>query len=140
MEKTKWKTGGIAKFIDEAKRYRDDPTVLNNIIEAMSEKIDELQAKATAYDRVMSGGKKTLKELANFLGMNVAVEDEPIYGRRVFASPTKMFLKTNPTIYGSYTFWALSETGTLFQLPPNLIDFNDDWKDSLTLPDGWEEK
>ncbi len=62
MEKTKRKTGGIAKFIEEAKRYRDDPTVLNNIIEAMSEKIDELQAKATAYDRLMSGGKKTIQE------------------------------------------------------------------------------
>lgn len=103
-------------------------------------KIETLEPKAAAYDRVMTGGKKTLKELANFLGMNVAVEDEPIYGRRVFASLTKMFLKTNTTIYGSYTFWALSETGTLFQLPPNLIDFNGDWKDSLTLPDGWEEK
>ena len=140
MEKSKRKTGGIAKFIEEAKRYRDDPKVLNNIIDAMSEKIDELQAKATAYDRLMSGGKKTLKELANFLGMNVAVEDEPIYGRRVFASPTKMFLKTNTTIYGSYKFWALSETGHIFQIPPEIIDYTGDWTTSLTLPDGWEEK
>lgn len=54
MEKTKRKTGGIAKFIDEAKSYRDNPTVLNKIIDAMSEKIDELQPKATAYDRLMS--------------------------------------------------------------------------------------
>ena len=99
-----------------------------------------LEAKAAAYDRVMSGGKKTLKELANFLGMNVVVEDEPIYGRRVFASPTKMFLKTNTTIYGSYKFWALSETGHIFQIPPEIIDFTGDWKDSLTFPDKWEEK
>ena len=62
MEKTKRKTGGIAKFIEEAKRYRDDPIVLNNIIEAMSENIDELQAKASAYDRLMSGGKKAIEE------------------------------------------------------------------------------
>ncbi len=98
-----------------------------------------LEAKASAYDRLMSGGKKTLKELANFLGMNVAVEDEPIYGRRVFASPTKMFLKTNTTIYGTYKFWALSENGNIFQIPSEIVDFKGDWTTSLTLPDGWEE-
>ena len=99
-----------------------------------------LEAKASAYNRLMSGGKKTLKEWANFLGMNVAVEDEEIYGRRVFASPIKMFLKENTTIYGSYKFWALSERGNFFQLPPDLIDYSGDWENSLTLPDGWEEK
>ena len=132
--------GGIAKFQEMSKDWENNPKILRKIIENLSEKIDELQAKAKAYDRLMSGGKKTLKELANFLGMNVVVEDEPIYGRRVFASPTKMFLKTNTTIYGSYKFWALSETGHIFQIPPEIIDFTGDWKDSLTFPDKWEER
>jgi hypothetical protein len=30
----------------------------------------KLMDKAAAYDRLMSGGKKTLKELANFLGQS----------------------------------------------------------------------
>lgn len=174
MEKTETmkSKGGIAKFQEMSKDWENNPKILRKIIENLSEKIDELQAKATAYDslvsktvmsdaeldaplaqrilremcekaeaydRLMGGGKKTLKELANFLGMNVAVEDEPIYGRRVFASPTKMFLKTNTTIYGTYKFWALSENGNIFQIPSEIVDFKGDWTTSLTLPDGWED-
>lgn len=102
MEKSERKTGGIAKFIEEAKNSQNNPNVLNKIIEAMSEKIDELQAKANisdeaikafqkiirnqcdeisalkenaeSYCRIMSGGRKTLKELANIFGMPVAVD------------------------------------------------------------------
>ena len=33
-----------------------------------------LEAKASAYDRLMSGGKKTLKEWANIFGRQCAVD------------------------------------------------------------------
>ena len=80
--------------------------------------------KAQAYDRLMSGGKKTLKEIANFLGNPVAVDREG----RLLWSPKK------PEI-GLFT-WIWYDK----YLPKNLIDYSGDWKDSLTLPDGWEEK
>jgi hypothetical protein len=51
-----------------------------------------------------------------------------------------MFLKENRTIYGSYKFWALSEIGNIFNIPPEIIDFDGDWQTSLTLPDIWENK
>ena len=35
--------------------------------------IDMVDAKAEAYDRLMGGGKKTLKEMSNFLGKIVVV-------------------------------------------------------------------
>jgi hypothetical protein len=121
--------GGIAKFIEEAKNSQNNPNVLNKIIEAMSEKIDELQAKAEAYDRVMSGGRKTLKEWSNLLGM-IFVVDQEGYG---FA------YKDTPVCYDEDGGWD-STTGVYFALiPPDLIDFNGDWTTSLTLPDGWED-
>ena len=80
--------------------------------------------KATTYDRLMSGGKKTLKEIANFLGNPVAVDREG----RLLWSPKK------PEI-GLFT-WIWYDK----YLPKNIFDYTGDWKDSFTLPDGWEEK
>lgn len=135
MEKTKRKTGGIAKFIEEAKRYRENPTVLNNIIEAMSEKIDELQAKATAYDRLMSGGKKTLKEWANLLGRPVAMD---------FGGVVESY-NTIPMRCDSAGYWYCDEYSENFEdehfiIPKECFDYTGSWQDSLTLPDGWEER
>lgn len=129
MEKTESKTGGIAKFIEEAKHYRDNPTVLNKIIEAMSEKIDELQAKAAAYDRLMTGGRKTLKEWANFLGKCFAVDPDG-FGYSFGSKP----------IIKDEHWWPDGDRIAYSAIRPDLIDFNGDWKDSLTLPDGWEEE
>ena len=84
--------------------------------------ISQLEAKAEAYDRLMSGGKKTLKEIANFLGNPVAVDREG----RLLWFPRKPEIGLVTWIwYDKY-------------LPKNLIDFTGNWKDSLTLPDGWE--
>jgi hypothetical protein len=47
MEKTESKTGGIAKFQEMSKDWENNPKILRKIIENLSEKIDELQAKAT---------------------------------------------------------------------------------------------
>ena len=137
MEKTKRKTGGIAKFIEEAKSYRDDPTVLNNIIDAMSEKIDELQAKASAYDRLTSDGL-TMKELANIIKHPVAIENDEGQNALYYFGGT-------PHV-GQYSdgtqFWSCSGSLTTrkWRLPRQLVNFTGDWITSLALPDGWEEK
>ena len=80
--------------------------------------------KATAYDRLMSGGKKTLKEIANFLGNPVAVDRE---GRLLWFPRKPEIGLTTWIWYDKY-------------LPKNIFDYTGDWKDSLTLPDEWEEK
>jgi hypothetical protein len=88
-----------------------------------------LEAKAAAYDRLMSGGKKTLKEWANFLGMAVAVDRDGA----VWAYPYRPVRYCN--IWGSdEETWPSGA----FEMPENLVDFNGEWKDSLTLPDEWE--
>ena len=93
-----------------------------------------LEAKAEAYDRLMSGGKKTLNEWANIFGMPVAVDKNgeaacfvhvPVmnldYGEGIWTN--------SPEHYGE----------GIYLLPPYLIDFDGEWTDSLTLPDGWKE-
>ena len=93
-----------------------------------------LLKKAAAYDRLMSGGKKTLKELANILGRAVVVD----------ASGNVESFAGEPSIDLHYGFWYLNEDDEdyeddRFLIPRDIVDFNGDWKDSLTLPDGWEE-
>ena len=78
--------------------------------------------KATAYDRLMSGGKKTLKEIANFLGNPVAVDRE---GRLLWFPRKPEIGLTTWIWYDKY-------------LPKNIFDYTGDWKNSLTMPDGWE--
>ena len=93
----------------------------SKIAEAMNTN-SELQAKAAAYDRLMSGGKKTLKEIANFLGNPVAVDRE---GRLLWFPRKPEIGLTTWIWYDNY-------------LPKNIFDYTGDWKDSLTLPDEWE--
>ena len=123
MEKSEMKIGGIAKFQEMSKDWENNPKILRKIIENLSEKIYELQAKATAYDRLMSGGKKTLKEIANFLGNPVAVDRE---GRLLWFPRKPEIGLTTWIWYDKY-------------LPKNIFDYTGDWKDSPTLPDGWED-
>lgn len=79
--------------------------------------------KAEAYDRLMSGGRKTLKEWANIFGAYFAV------GK----SGVGYVFRDNPPLVEN-TFM-----GQCFAIVyPEFIDFSCDWKDSLTLPDGWE--
>ena len=96
---------------------------LEFLLRQKNEKISQLEAKAEAYDKLMSGGKKTLKEWANLLGRPVAVDAEG----RLLWFPRKPEIGLATWIwYDKY-------------LPNNLIDFTGDWKDSLTLPDEWED-
>jgi hypothetical protein len=89
-----------------------------------------LEAKAEAYDRLMSGGKKTLKELANILGKPVAIDIE----NRLLWFPKKPEIGWTTWIWYDEQFGCFGE-----ELPNGLIAYTGDWKDSLTIPDGREE-
>lgn len=98
----------------------------------LERQLEKMQAKATAYDRLMSGGKKTLKELANMFGMVVAVDqngEASCFGHIPVMYLDEGIWANSPKHYGEETYL----------LPPHLIDFDGDWRDSLTMPDGWEE-
>ena len=95
--------------------------------EAYDKRISELESKATAYDRLMSGGKKTPKEVANFFGKPIAMDMDGEW---------RVFYDCIPTIKGCC--WTPTEMYEYDVIPSILIDFTGDWKDSLTLPDGWE--
>jgi hypothetical protein len=94
------------------------------------EYIEWLEAKAAAYDRLMSGGKKTLKELANILGKPVAIDAE----NRLWWFPKKPGIGWTTWIWYDNQFGSFGE-----ELPNGLIAYSGDWRDSLTLPEGWEE-
>ena len=85
-----------------------------------------LEAKAEAYDRLMSGGKKTLKELANILQRPIAIQPSRLGCISIFANIP--FL--GETEWHGYWMSTIACD----------LDYSGDWKDSLTLPDGWEEK
>lgn len=96
--------------------------------------LKEMAEKAEAYDRLMSGGKKTLKEWANILGRVVVINGNGI---------AESFAGT-PTIDLRYCFWYIDEDDDDYEddrfiIPKECVDFDGDWKNSLTLPDGWEE-
>ena len=129
MEKTERKTGGIAKFQEMSKDWENNPKILRKVIENMSEKIDELQAKAEAYDRIMSGGKKTLKEWANIFGLPVAM-DKNLSG---------IVFDEIPELLRTVEAWR-SPYGYVGKIPSCNIYYTGSWQDSLTLPDGWEEQ
>lgn len=94
-----------------------------------------LEAKAEAYDRLMSGGKKTPKEWANFTGYVTAVQDNGVG----IASRDKPIIVEELGDTGWYPTEADIEAYHYFTIHESLIDYSGDWKDSLTLPDGWEE-
>ena len=85
-----------------------------------------LMDKATAYDRIMSGGKKTLKELANFLGKPITVDKSGAIFAHEFVPHTS---------FGD--MW-VSNFFDCMAIHPNLVSYTGNWQDSLTLPDRWE--
>jgi len=91
-----------------------------------NEYVSWLEAKAEAYDRIMSGGKKTLKELANFLGKPITVDKSGAIFAHEFVPHTA---------FGD--MW-VSNFFDCMAIHQNLTSYTGDWQDSLTLPDGWE--
>lgn len=88
-----------------------------------------LETKASSYDRIMSGGRKTLKEWANIFGTPVAV-DKNLSG---------IVFDEIPELLRTVEAWRALH-GYVGLIPSLLVDFNGDWTTSLTLPDGWEDK
>ena len=115
-------------------RERNSFFFTNKFVAWLLSQLDKYQAKAAAYDRIMSGGRKTLKEWANMFGMVVAIDQNGevtcFEHIPVMCHDRGEGIWTNsPEHFGE----------EIYLLPPHLIDFNGDWKDSLTFPDGWEE-
>lgn len=105
---------------------------LEQKIELLEVQLAEAKHKATAYDRLMSGGKKTLKEWANIFGLPFAVG----YNGQGIAFKCKNL----PIVYG-LNWWPadVGDFGFAF-IDSSFIDYTGDWQDSLTLPDGCEEQ
>lgn len=123
----------LMKRYEETTYLDDDPQALIQIIEYLKDCIQEYKTKAEAYDLIMSGGKKTPKEVANFLGNPIAMDGGGAWYE----------YKSKPLIGEGYCedMWVSDLTGNDYvRLISVQIDFNGDWTTSLTLPDGWEEK
>ena len=104
---------------------------LEQRIELLEMQLEEAQAKAAACDRIMGGGKKTLKEWANIFGLPFAVGHN---GQGI------AFKCKNLPIVAGLNWWPtdVGDFGFAF-IDSSFIDYTGDWKDSLTQPDGWEE-
>ena len=94
---------------------------------------DWLEAKAEAYDRLMSGkGRMTLKELANFKGFPITIDSD--WTIKSHGAEPKMV----EMLHGA-GFW-VNEADDEEEIDESFVEIPDDfdWKTSLTLPDGWE--
>jgi len=113
--------------IDSIVNWESNPIGYTRYLES---ELIKARAKAKAYDRLMSGGM-SMKELANILGKPVAIDAE----NRLWWFPKKPGIGWTTWIWYDNQFGSFGE-----ELPNGLIAYTGDWKDSLTLPDGWEEK
>jgi len=94
--------------------------------EVSSAYLDALEAKATAYDRLMSGSVNGMKEWTNILGKPVALD---YIGRGWWFSSIPKIINDE---------WDAPVKGLI---PDQYIGGGfSDWTTSLTMPDGWEEK
>ncbi len=98
--------------------------------------IEWLEAKATAYDRVMSGGKFTMQEMANFKGRPVTVDADGA----INAHGAEPHLARGGV--AGFTDWWVNDANDYEEIPESFVEIPDgfDWTTSLTLPDEWEEK
>lgn len=124
----------IAWLESKAKIYYEAVETFQEIIRNQCDEITALKEKAEAYDRIMSGGKKSMKEFANLLGRVVVVN----------ANGDIESFAGEPRIDLHYGFWYLDEDDEDYEdfryfIPNDIVDYTGDWKDSLTLPDGWED-
>jgi hypothetical protein len=95
------------------------------------EYIEWLEAKAAAYDRLMSGiGKMSMQEWANFLGAPVTLDRDGKV-KAHYSSPVR---------YSEEEGWWYNPHNQRFEIPRHLVDTYGCWpRLSITYPDGWEE-
>ena len=98
--------------------------------------IDMVDAKAEAYDRLMSGGKFTIKEMANIKKRPMTIDKDvtinahgeiPQLARGGFAGLSDC---------------CVNDADDYAEIDESFVEIPEgfDWQTSLTLPDGWEEK
>lgn len=92
------------------------------------EYIDWLEAKASSYDRIMSGGKLTMQELANILGKTVAIS----------ASGQLEWFADKPLLNLEMGTWDGGWMHLGF-LPSDIVDYKGHWTLSRTIPDNRED-
>jgi Sec7-like guanine-nucleotide exchange factor len=137
MEKTKRKTGGIARFQEMSKDWENNPKILRKIIENLSEKIDELQAKANISDEAV----ETFQEIIRNQCDEITALKAQLTWRPVSDSPKKDGWYLCKTQYADDTFgvetvffngknFIYSRVIAWLPIPPA----------PDTMPDGWEER
>lgn len=128
---------GYAKYLEsELIKERAKPTItyqavdtFQEIITAQCDEISALKEKANAYDRLMSGNP-TPKEIANLLGMVIAQNPNNTWA--AFNSMPNLSFFTRR--------WETADKKKGLDITHCHIRYNDAWGNSLTLPDGWEDK
>lgn len=114
----------IIKLKTEIHACKITAKIQHSVIDESERRIKELEAKANAYDRIMSGGIRTPKEMANILGKPIAQDKTGTWYR----------YRSIPHVLGSV--WNACDGKTIEKID-FIIDFDGDWTTSLTLPDGW---
>lgn len=93
--------------------------------------IEWLEAKATTCDRLLSESRMTLQEVANFTRKIVTVDADGQIG----LSDSKPYISD---MMGG--IWLTDDFRGISSFPQDNVTCTGDWKDSMTFPDGWEEK
>lgn len=88
-----------------------------------------LEAKAEAYDRIMSGDT-TMKEMANTLRHPLAIDSDG--SLNMFYHTPRLGVDSD----GDLNWWDIKRKE--LKLPKWFVSYCGTCEDSLTLPDGWE--
>ena len=115
-------------------RERNSFFFTNKFVEWLLSQLDKYQAKAEAYDRIMSGGQKTPKEIANIFGFPIAMDCYSSNHEFQHGSDWNWFT-TKPFIDGENDCWTIKR-GQWGRVPYGLLNgYDGEWQESLTFPD-----
>lgn len=125
------KTGKVALLKADYIKWLEAQIPTGDKIAVSAEYLRGLEEKAEAYDRLMSGkARMTMQEMANFIGRPITI------GRDGGITAHGAMPRLETTQTGK--FW-YNEADEYMEINESFVDFSGDWKNSLTLPDGWEE-
>jgi len=128
------KQSAIVKFMagGQALESKDFPKI--GPYDYSTDYIAWLEAKAAAYDRIMSGGQKTPKEIANIFGFPIAMDCYSSNHEFQHGSDWNWFT-TKPFIDGENDCWTIKR-GQWGRVPYGLLNgYDGEWQESLTFPD-----